>query len=75
MHRAARLLVPNDRGLALIGHTDCGEIGGLKAALVQCALYDRFGIRPDFERVMFHPTRLRVDLRELALVGGNEPAL
>ncbi len=58
----ACVLVPDDGGLALVGHANCGDITGLDSCLCDGALDDFLGGRPYLHRVVFNPSRRRVDL-------------
>lgn len=58
----ARVSVPNDRGLSLIGHSNCSDhIPVVGSGLFGCV--DLGG--PDGRRVMFNPSRTWKDLAEL----------
>ena len=71
---AARLL-PDHRGLALIGHADRRDVGSLRARLLEAALDHLLAALPDLERVVLDPTRLGIDLFVLLLVEPNHLAL
>ena len=67
--RLSGLLVPDHRGLALVGNTDGGDILRRGVELVQRGAGDFERDVPDLVRVMLHPAGLRVDLLELFLHG------
>src|SRR5690606_20632927 len=64
--RPAAVPLPHQRGLALVGDADGGDVGGV-AANGLAAHCQRGG--PDFLRVVLDPAVGRVDLAELALGG------
>ena len=57
---AARVAVPHDRGLPLIGDADGGDLVGLEIRLAPRPTHDFLGGLPDLQRVMLHPSRARV---------------
>jgi hypothetical protein len=67
VHRRTGAAVPDDRGFALIGDADGGEIGGGEAARSQRGVNDCLGVPPDFGWIVFDPSRLEVDLRMFLL--------
>ena len=72
--RHARLLVPDEGGLALVGDADGGEVGGGDAGLGHGALDDLARAGPDLHRVVLDPARLRVDLLVLLLIDRHDRA-
>ncbi len=61
------IFVPENRGFALIGDADGGQILGLQDILLHGLADDVLGATPDFFGVMFHPTGRRIDLFVLLL--------
>ena len=70
----AGVLVPDDRGLALVGDADGGDVGGGDAGLLEGALDDLLAARPDLRRIVLDPARLGVDLLVLLLVDRDDAA-
>ena len=66
-NRLSGFFVPDDRGLALIRNADGSHIRSRCVKLVQRSAGDFKRYIPDFIRVMFHPTGLRIDLSEFFL--------
>jgi len=75
VHRFPGRGVPQQRGLALVGDADRGEVGPGQPGLVQRAAGDRLDVVPDLGRVVLDPTRPGIDLVVLALVERDDPAL
>jgi hypothetical protein len=67
VHRLARVPVPHQRGLALVGNTHTGDVVGAGAGLAHRFLYDLLGARPDLVRIVLDPPRLGIDLLVLLL--------
>ncbi len=61
-------LVPDDRGLALVGDAESGQVAAGQAGPVEGGLDDRGRALPDLHRVVLHPAGLREDLLVLQLV-------
>ena len=59
--------VPDQRGLALIGDADRGDVARVEPGLVQRLARGGELAFPDLDRVVLDPARLRIDLPELAL--------
>ena len=66
--RLARMPIPEDRRLALVGDADGGNLRGADARFVQCSPDHLLGALPDFGGVVFHPTAARKYLFVLPLV-------
>ena len=58
--------IPRHHSFALVGHTDRRD-ARRAARLIDRRARGLQGKRPDLPRVMFHPARARIDLREFAL--------
>ncbi len=71
MQRQAGRPLPQDRGLALVGDAQRRDRAVLGGAPVQHLAADGQRVRPDGVRVVLDPARLRVDLLQLALRGGD----
>ena len=69
---AARCALPYDRGLALIGDADRGDVACADSCLGEDFVHNTRLRRPDFGRVVLDPTRLRKDLREFLLCTGAD---
>src|SRR5438874_919656 len=69
MDRPAGGAVPQDGGLALIGDTDRGDIGGADARLGHGGANSRDGRVPDLFRVVLNETWSGIDLAKLLLRG------
>jgi len=67
VNRLAGVGIPHNRGLALVGNADGGDILAVDSDLGDSFGYDRCLGSPDLVRVMFHPSRLREDLGKLML--------
>ena len=67
MNRLARLAFPHDHRLALIGNADRRHIARPCARLAQHLYRARQLARQNFGGIVFHPSRLRVELLELML--------
>ena len=65
--RLARRAIPDDRGFALIGDADPGDILGADAGLRHRLPHGRDHGRPDFLRIVLDPPRRRIDLPQLLL--------
>ena len=63
--------VPHDRGLALVGDADRGDVGGADPARRHRLLDDRLGPLPDLQRVVLDPAGTGHDLVVLDLVGAD----
>jgi hypothetical protein len=61
---------PDDRGLALVRDTDCGDAVGADVRLGEGLVKNTRLRRPDFGGVMLDPTGVRKDLLKLSLRGG-----
>ena len=72
IHGFARLGVPDDGGLPLVGDADAGDALAVDAHLGD-GLGDDGGLGgPDLHRIVLHPPRLREILGELHLRGGSD---
>ena len=71
----AGVLVPDDRRLALIRDADAGDVRRRQAALFKRLAHGKQLTLEDDHRVMLHPARLRVDLREGVLRQRHDVAL
>ena len=75
----AGVLVPDEGGLALVGHTDGRNVIGVDLGLLQASLDHVLGAFPDLHRVMLYPASLRVELwylqhgARLVVVYGERP--
>ena len=58
------VLVPDDRRLALVRDADAGDVRRRQAALFKRLAHGKQLALKDDHRVMLHPARLRIDLRE-----------
>src|SRR6476660_4236045 len=67
----ACLTIPNDRGFALIGDTNPGDIVRRDLRLCHYSPHRRDHCRPDFLRIMLDVARRRIDLTQLFLRGGE----
>ena len=67
VHGLATFPVPDDRGFALVGDPDCGQIFGPQPARFHCFMDDILRAAPDFLRVVLNPSRLGIDLLVLSL--------
>ena len=67
MNRLAVGTLPDDHGLALVGDANCSDVTRAGADLPQGL--NRAGdlTGEDFERIVFHPSGLRIELLELVL--------
>ena len=74
VHRSAGGAVPQQRGLALVGDADRGEVAVRQVRAAQCLGDDRLGVAPDFQRIVFDPAGPRVDLPVLHLRAGDRCA-
>ena len=63
--------VPDHRRFALVGDADGGDLAGVNAAFLQCALHHIVRLDPDLERVVFHPAGLGVNLTVFLLVNSH----
>src|SRR5204862_988673 len=72
--RLAGGAVPDDRRLALVGDADAGDVGCLEPGTRERLARGCELRAPDLARVVLDPSRLRIDLAELALRQGNDPA-
>ena len=70
---AFSLTIPNDRGFALIGDTNPGDIVRRDLRLCHYSPHRRDHCRPDFLRIMLDVARRRIDLTQLFLRGGERP--
>ena len=62
-----RSALPNNRGLALVGDADGGDLSRLDASAGDRRLRGRNDARPDFFRIVLDETRRRIDLPEFLL--------
>ena len=62
--------IPEDRGLALIGNADRGDIAGLGSDLCKCVECDRDLRRNDLLGIVLDPARLGKDLIKFPLRNG-----
>ena len=69
--RAPRVLVPDQRGLALVGDAEAVQVRGGQALAVQRGLDHRGGPLPDLHRVVLDPAGLGQDLVVLELVAAD----
>jgi hypothetical protein len=60
--------VPHQRGFALVGDAESGQVGGRQFGLVQRRGEDRRGPLPDLDGIVLHPAGLRHYLLVLELV-------
>ena len=72
VHRHARLAVPDDGRLALVGDAQRDEVGGLQRRVVERALHDLHHVAPDLLGVVLDPARAREDLLVLLLRDGDD---
>ena len=63
----ARILVPDDRRLALVRDADAGDVRRRQAALFKRLAHGEQLALEDDHRVMLDPARFRIDLREWIL--------
>ena len=76
VNRLARLAVPDDAGLALIGDAYRSDVARTRAHAAERFHGDSHLGRPDFFRIMLHPAGLRINLADLPLRdGGDLPAV
>src|SRR5207245_2614007 len=73
--RLAGRLLPDDRGLALVGDADRGQVRGADAALLERALRHSLGLLPDLHGVVLHQARRRIDLLVLGVVRAHHRPL
>jgi hypothetical protein len=74
VHRLARVPVPDDRGLALIGDADRGDVVTGEVCLREGLADDLSGVAPDLSRVVFDPPGPGEDLLMLQLAGRDDRA-
>ena len=67
--RLAGRAVPDDRGLALVGDADAGDVLGRDAGLRHGLAHGRDRRRPDFLRIVLDPARRGIDLPQFLLRG------
>src|SRR5699024_7880027 len=67
--RFAGVLVPDDRGLALVGDADRGDVALAQRCPGQGQTDHLAGVPPDLQRIVLHPAGLRQDLLVLDLPG------
>src|SRR5262249_6293999 len=60
--------IPHDRGLALIGDADCGDVTRCEARAMYRLLQHGAGALPDLDGIMLDPPGARQDLLVLELV-------
>ena len=72
VHRRAGLPVPDNGRFALIGQTDCQDIAGRGARLVERRARHRDHRRPDRLGIVLHPTRPGIELGEFLLLAGHD---
>src|SRR5262249_17486779 len=73
--RLAGRSLPDQRGLALIGHADRGQLVGAETSLAQSGRNHLLGRLPDLHRVMFDPAWRWIDLAMLAVGRAQGPAV
>ena len=71
----AGLAIPDDRGLALVGDADGGDVARPELRPAQRLGGDGDLRRPDLLRVVLDPAGLRKDLLELLLADGHDGAV
>ena len=69
--RLAGGAVPHDRGLALVGDADAGDVLGRDAGLGHRGAHGRDHRRPDLLRIVLDLARRRIDLAQLLLRAGD----
>ena len=67
--------VPKDGGLALVGDTDGGDVGGIDLAFAEDGGDALEFVHEDVFRTMFYPACMRIDLLELSLGFGDDLAI
>ena len=75
MDRLAVDAIPDDRGLALVGDADAGDILGVDGGLGHGLAHGRDHARPDFLRIVLDPSRRRIDLAQFLLRDGDRREL
>jgi hypothetical protein len=68
-------LVPDDRGLALVGDADRGDVVAGQVGAGERLADDLADVVPDLDRVVLDPARAGEDLLVLLLAGGDDRAL
>ena len=71
----ARVLVPDDRRLALVRDADASDVRRRQAALFKRLAHGKHLALKDDHRIMLYPARLRVDLRKRILRQRHNVAL
>jgi len=66
--RLASVLVPDHRGLTLVGDADCCEILSIDMCFCKCTSYNRLNGCPDFHCIMFDPAGLGENLLMFFLI-------
>ena len=72
VHGLAGVLIPHDRGLALVGDTHGGQVVAVDLRLLQGLRDDGTSGVPDLDGVVLDPARVREDLREFLLADRND---
>ena len=72
--RLAGVAVPHQRGLALIGDPQAGDVVGRGVRCLQGLVEHFLGAGPDLLGIVLDPARLRKDLLVLLLGDGDDPA-
>src|ERR1700730_5436118 len=73
MDRLARLAIPDDRGLALVGDADRREVGGRCIRGGEGAVDALARALPDLARIVLDPAGPRIDLLVLTLIDRGDP--
>jgi hypothetical protein len=69
--RLASVFVPNNCSFALVGNTESSNIFGVDIADFEGIFNHALGALPNFIGIVFHPSRLRIDLLVFLLVAAN----
>src|SRR4051794_20167865 len=75
MHRLARLRIPGDDGLSLVGDPDSVQVGSLDRGVRERRNRDLSGHLPDLGGVVLHPAGTREVLLELAVAAPTRAPL
>ena len=75
VYRASGRLLPDDRGLALIGYADSSDILRSRAKLSHSLRSNSDLGRPDIHRVVLDPARMGIDLFKFDVVGRRHAPL
>src|SRR6202140_2707122 len=73
-YRFSSLSIPNHSRFTLVGDTDGNQVRSVQTALLHCFRDHFLGVPPDFLRIVFDPSRSRVDLSVFFLGGGHNCA-